>query len=165
VLNNSRKQLITLQEEIDVLDQYLHIEQVTHQGKFDYQIEVAPDLDTDEIDIPPMLIQPFVENAVVHGVSHLQQQGMINISFSKQGDLLACEIRDNGVGRERAAVLRAEKKPGHQPVAMEVTKERLTVLKRERTYVPLETNDIMDESGNVAGTHIIIRIPIENDWS
>jgi ligand-binding sensor domain-containing protein/signal transduction histidine kinase len=165
VLNNSRKPLISLQEEIDVLEQYLHIEQVCHQDKFEYKIEVDDNVDTAEIDLPPMLIQPFVENAVVHGVSHLQQQGMINVRFTREGDVLVCEIRDNGIGRERAAILRAEKKPGHQPVAMEVTSERLAVLWKASDQQPLLTKDVINERGEVAGTQVIIRIPIQNAWS
>lgn len=164
ILNNSRKQKISLAEEIRVLDAYLHMEQLCHQYKFQYQVDVDPSLDAEEIEIPPMLIQPFVENAIVHGISPLSKEGKVNIDFSQDKDLLVCRIQDNGIGREKAARLRAEKKPGHQPVAMEVTKERLIALRNDKLYDPLIMDDILDPAGNVAGTLVIIKLPLQTNW-
>jgi LytS/YehU family sensor histidine kinase len=164
VLNNSRKQKISLAEEIRVLDAYLHMEQLCHQYKIQYHVHVDPSLDAEEIEIPPMLIQPFVENAIVHGISPLSKEGMVKIDFSQEKDLLVCRIQDNGIGREKAARLRAEKKPGHQPVAMEVTKERLAALKNDKLYEPLIMDDILDMDGNNAGTLVTIKLPLQTNW-
>ena len=164
VLNNSRKTQISLAEEIRVLDKYLHMEQLCHQHKFQYEINVASGLDPEEIEIPPMLIQPFVENAVVHGVSHLQHEGLIKVSFEKEKDLLVCKIKDNGIGRERALRLREEKKPGHQPVAVEVTRERLEAFRNGQGYVALTTEDVVDEHQEINGTLVTIRLPIRLNW-
>jgi len=171
-LNNSRKPLITLQEEADTLRQYLTMEQFCQQNPFDFEISIAPDLDPDEVELPPMLLQPFVENAVVHGVSHLTRRGKIEVEFyptpgpsptGRGGQLLCCRIRDNGVGRERAARLRQERKPGHQSAALSITRERLEAL-RTGDWAVLETSDVLDEMGEIVGTEVVVRVRIDNTW-
>jgi ligand-binding sensor domain-containing protein len=164
ILSNSRKQVITLAEEINVLEKYLHIEQLCHQNKFQYSIQTLGGIDPEEFELPPMLIQPFVENAVVHGVAHLLHEGRIEILFEKEEDILVCEITDNGIGRERAARLREEKKPGHQPVAVEVTRERLEALRGDKKYIPYLIEDIPGENGNISGTKVTIRLPLIINW-
>ncbi|HUR30231.1 MAG TPA: two-component regulator propeller domain-containing protein, partial [Saprospiraceae bacterium] len=164
VLNNSRRQNISLSEEISTLDKYLHLEQFCHQNKFEYSIGVDESIDPEEIEIPPMLLQPFVENAVVHGVGNLQYTGKINILFEKENEVLACTITDNGPGRERASRLREEKKPGHQSVAIEVTKERLEAMRNGFTYVPLSMQDVMNDANEISGTKVTVRIPMKGNW-
>lgn len=160
ILANSRQQTISLQEEVNTLEQYLHIEQFCHQQKFDFEISLPEGADPEEIEIPPMLLQPFVENAVVHGVSPLPYPGKISIRFNLQGEILSCEICDNGIGRERAARLREEKKPGHQSAALQVTQERLEALRSGKPYKPLEISDILNQKGEIAGTRVIVRLPV-----
>jgi len=128
ILNNSRKTGITLQEEVDTLQQYLSVEQFCQQNPFTFDIRVAENVDAENLDIPPMLLQPFVENAVVHGVSHLSYPGHIEVTFDVQEHTLICRIIDNGPGREKAALLREAKKPGHQSAALSVTQERLAAI-------------------------------------
>lgn len=164
VLNNSRKANISLSEEVAVLERYLHLEQLCHQHKFEYSIRLPQGADPDEIELPPMLIQPFVENAVVHGVAHLTQHGRIEVHFEIMDGLLVCKISDNGLGREKAAQLRAEKKPGHQPVALEVTRERLEVLKGTGQYVPLKTDDLLNAAGEITGTLVTLTLPLKLNW-
>ncbi|MBK8554568.1 MAG: hypothetical protein IPL65_01785 [Lewinellaceae bacterium] len=74
-------------------------------------------------------------------------------------EMLECRVRDNGVGREQAARLREEKKPGHQSVAMEVTRERLEALRGDKNYNPLEINDVVNSDGSIGGTEVIVRLP------
>lgn len=166
-LNNSRKSVITLREEADTLHQYLMMEQFCQQNPFEFAVSIASDLDPEEIELPPMLLQPFVENAVVHGVSHLSRMGKIEVNFwSESADgatLLCCRIRDNGVGRERAARLRQERKPGHQSAALSITRERLEAM-RTGGYVVLETSDVFNEMGEIAGTEVVARMPVMGGW-
>jgi ligand-binding sensor domain-containing protein len=190
ILNNSRRQTISLQEEADTLEQYLRIEQFCQQNKFDFSIQLPENVDAAELELPPMLLQPFVENAVVHGVSHLKYKGKIEVEFrfnptpdpspegrgvvayrdgtsrtplpSGEGSgvgLLECFIRDNGVGREKAALLRQERTPGHASVAVEVTRERLEALKNGQNYEVLEYEDLTDSEGKIVGTQVIVRFP------
>lgn len=155
ILNNSRKTTISLQEEIETLEQYLHIEQFCQQNPFTFTVQTAPDVDPENIDLPPMLLQPFVENAVVHGVSHLPYPGHIDLQFDLQGGWLVCMVRDNGPGREKAALLREAKKPGHQSAALSVTKERLAAIGGS-----LELRDRHDAQHVVSGTEVELRIRV-----
>lgn len=159
ILNNSRKPMISLKEEADTLEQYLQLEQFCQQQKFEYRLSLPDKMDAEEIEIPPMLIQPFVENAVIHGVSHLKHTGQIVIGFTLENGLLRCSIRDNGIGREAAARLRRERNPGHQSVAMSVTRERLEAMKGSSEYTAFEINDLKNDAGEITGTEVIVRIP------
>ncbi len=149
ILHNSRKASITLQEEIDTLEQYLSVEQFCQQNPFTFAIQVAENIDTGFIDIPPMLLQPFVENAVVHGVSHLNYPGRIDLFFELVGEMLVCRITDNGAGREQAALLREARKPGHQSIAVSVTQERLAAIGGNIRYRDLQQ-----------GTEVDIEVPV-----
>lgn len=155
ILHNSRRSLIALREEIDTLEQYLHIEQFCQQNAFSFAVSIADGLDAAEIELPPMLLQPFAENAVVHGISHLAYPGQIRLDFSLRADRLVCAIRDNGVGREKAALLREAKKPGHQSIAMQVTRERL-----EAMGGSLDVRDLTDAGGQLEGTLVTVNIPV-----
>lgn len=162
ILSNSRKQKISLQEEIDMLEKYLRMEQFCQRVKFDFNILAPSDADPEDLSIPPMLIQPYVENAVIHGISHLNRRGRITIRFSLEKEILKCAVTDNGVGRKKAAELRQLKKPGHQSTAMQVTEERLQALFVEQADVEaLKIYDLFDEAGVAAGTEVLIRIPVE----
>ncbi len=164
ILSNSRKNRINLEEEINTLDKYLKMEQFCQRVKFDYFIIPPNNMDAEEIEIPPMLLQPFVENSVIHGISHLEKDGEIKVEFKVYQKILECVITDNGVGRKKANELRQSKKPGHQSVAMEVTKDRLDALKGNLNYKPLEMSDILDKNGNVEGTKVVVRLPLEVDF-
>ncbi|MBK7939021.1 MAG: histidine kinase [Lewinellaceae bacterium] len=169
ILSNSRRQVISLKEEAETLEQYLRIEQFCQQNKFEFSIRLPENTDPDEIELPPMLLQPFVENAVIHGVSHLQYEGKIEVSFRINSfpsgpGLLECTIRDNGVGREKAAMIRRERKPGHSSLALEVTRERLEALKNGLEYEALEYSDLADHRGNTSGTQVVIRLPLQMNY-
>lgn len=128
ILQQSRQPKISLQEEMETLGQYLTAEQFCQQNPFEFSIRHEGDLDPEAVELPPMLLQPFVENAVIHGVAPLDRPGLIEVGFRLEGETLYCTIADNGIGREKAAQLRESKKPGHQSAAMQVTKERLEAL-------------------------------------
>ena len=166
ILSNARRQTISLREEADTLTQYLSIEQFCRPGKpFDFTIQFAENIDPEAIEIPPMLLQPFVENAVLHGIAHLQEtKGSIRISFETGGESLFCVITDNGVGREKSALLRGERPPGHSSAALQITRERLEALAENRIAAPLQFSDIHDLSGEIAGTRVLITMPLRLRW-
>ena len=161
ILSNSKKEKIALAEEVEVLKKYLTMEQFCQRIPFSFTINIEDNIDIEEIEIPPMILQPFVENAVIHGISHRQTKGKISISFLLKDDILTCVIEDNGIGRKRAAELRQNNKPGHQSVSMEVTKQRLEAIKGSRKYKALEISDITGNTGYVIGTKVVVKIPIE----
>ncbi len=164
ILNNSRKPTISLQTEVETLEEYLKIEQFCQRQPFDFHITLDKHIDAEEIELPPMLLQPFLENAVVHGISHLKYPGQILVHFALRDDLLTCTIKDNGVGREKAAKLKAERKPGHQSVAVEVTRERLLAQRGEREYEVLKYSDILNTKGEIAGTEVQVTLPVQTSF-
>jgi len=163
-LYNARKPFITLQEEADTLYRYLEIEQFCQAQPFTFEIVLPEGIDSDEVSLPPMLLQPFVENAVLHGISHLDYAGHITIEFTLEEELLHVCIKDNGVGRKKAAQLQEERKPGHQSVALKVTKERLEAMRGHDPYESLKITDIMDTKGNIKGTKVEVVLPIEHAY-
>jgi sensor histidine kinase YesM len=164
ILLHSRETSIPLKEEIDLLENYLAIEQFSRPNKFVYKIKVADELDVDELMIPPMMIQPFVENAIKHGINHLKGEGKIEIEFLKKGNKLECSIADNGIGRTASAELNAQKTKNHKSTALLVTKERLEILNENKNYYKsLEINDLVGGDGSSAGTKVTIRMPLE-EW-
>lgn len=161
ILNNSRQNSIALVEEIRVLDQYLKTEQFCQANSFTYHLQLLDGIDPEEIELPPMLLQPFVENAVVHGIAHLARPGQINIAFHLEQAVLVITIQDNGIGREAAGKLKENKRPGHQSVALAVTRQRLEALRGNRNYRPLIVQDRFNEQREIVGTEVIIRLPVE----
>lgn len=166
ILDNSRNTVITLEEEVETLENYLLIEKFCNGDRFDYEIHVDETLETDYIQLPPMLLQPFVENAIKHGLKHLnpaqaQKRGRITVAFREQGNLLECSVTDNGIGRQRSGELnRMSKETYHQSTALAVTQERLDLLREGLEIEALEIIDLYDTDGNAAGTRVIVRIPL-----
>ena len=158
ILDNSRQGMIPLQAEINTLENYLAIEQFCSDDKFEYSIICNEDIQKDEILLPPMMIQPFVENAVIHGLRHLEKKGKVIVEFSLESKLLTCTITDNGIGREKATEIRAQNEQHHKSTALVVTQERLDILNKNSAVRPLEIIDLKDEMGEADGTRVIIRI-------
>ncbi len=161
ILENSRSQAITLQKEIETLRSYLTLEQFSRGNSFQFEIEAPKGLDLEEMMIPPMIVQPFVENAIIHGVAHLKDQGQISIKFGEQENVLECEVKDNGIGRARAKELKSQQDHQHKSMALQVTQERLEILKsKENGAESLKIEDVLSENGEVQGTKVTIRLPI-----
>ena len=162
ILENSRSQLITLEDEIQTLQNYLAIEKSSRGNTFDFEVTTLLEMDTEELMIPPMMLQPFVENAIIHGVAHLKEKGKIDIHFLQKNKLLECSIEDNGIGRAAAKEIKSQIEHQHKSAALEVTQERLDILNKDlRGLKSLEIIDLKNESGNSAGTKVIVRLPVE----
>lgn len=157
-LENSRSELITLRDEIKALENYLSLEKFSSGDKFDYKIILEEGMDAEELRIPPMLIQPFVENAIIHGIKNLGRRGELLISFSLQGDVLECSVVDNGIGREMANEIKSQQEQYHKSTALIVTQERLDILNKDQSANSLEIIDLKNDHGESAGTRVIIRV-------
>lgn len=159
ILENSRQNEITLEAEIETLENYLAIEQFVNENGFDFQFDIPEDIEKEFIKIPPMIIQPFVENAIIHGMSHLENgKGLIKIAFKDLGDILECQIEDNGVGRKKSSEIKETSNSLHKSTALEVTRERLQFLSSEKSSI--EITDLEDKSGRSLGTKVILRLGI-----
>jgi len=154
--------VITLEEEVSTLENYLLIEKFCNGDRFDYKISVDPAIEKDYIKIPPMLLQPFVENAIKHGLKYIEgKRGMIEVEFREKNGLLECSVQDNGIGREKSEELnRLSKETYHKSTALLVTQERLGLLQETENVQSLEIIDLYDANGNAGGTKVILRIPL-----
>jgi len=161
ILEHSSNALITLEEEIKVLDLYLSIEKFSGGDSFDYVIDVEPGLSCDDIFLPPMLIQPFTENSIIHGFHGLKRRAELLITFKLTDGFLECTVSDNGIGRTLARQNNlAQQDQHHKATALRVTQERLDLLNPAARAKSLEIIDLLDESGQVKGTKVMLRIPL-----
>ena len=159
VLMNSQKPLITLESELEMLELYLEMERLRFKNYFDYGITYLNAVDSDNIFIPPLLLQPFCENAIWHGLMQKDGQGRLDIELSMHDNILNCIITDNGIGREKAEELKSKTAEKEKSMGLKITTERLALLNREKglqTFYEIE--DLKDESGNATGTKVTLKI-------
>lgn len=157
ILNNSRRATIPLNEEIATLTDYLEMEYFCQPFDFTYDIVLPADIDPEEVSLPAMLLQPFLENAVLHGLSNLERPGRISVRFMMRGRRMQCTVEDNGVGRAVAGERKARTPLAHQSVALEVTRERLRAMGGR-----LEIEDLTDENGKASGTRVTLLFPVDS---
>jgi len=163
IMNHSRHSYVSLAEEIEMLQLYLGMEQLRFKNAFDYHIDADPELDADEVRIPPLLIQPFVENAVWHGLMHKDERGSLLIRLRVEGDVLTCVVRDNGVGRKRAGMLKSKSVEKHKSMGMQITAERMALLTGPGDARPFfQIEDLYDENGASLGTQVTLTIKINH---
>jgi len=126
ILNNSREEFITLEGDIETTENYLNIQKMRFENIFNYEIIVDENIDAENVKVPPMLIQPFVENAVIHGFKDIDYEGFINVRYVKNKDILEVVVEDNGTG------LRREEEKSHKSHALNITKERLKIINKNK---------------------------------
>ncbi|MBI3501589.1 MAG: histidine kinase [Bacteroidetes bacterium] len=161
ILSNSEKSSVTLREEIDSLKLYLELESLRWGNKFDYEIKINSAVEMDFHKIPSMLIQPYVENAIIHGVVPKENgNGKIEISISQNDTYIICMITDNGIGRKKSEEIKSKSSPLHESMGMKITNERLEVLNRiHHSNLSVNIFDLQ-ENGNALGTKVEIYIPV-----
>lgn len=154
-LNSSIEPGISLSDELELLRYYIQIEQLRFDHKFDFTLVVEDHLDPGQIEIPPLLIQPFVENAILHGLNNKTERGLLKISVFSEGNDVIIAIEDDGVGRAKAAEIKKATFPSHHSLAMKITQERLELL-RETRNIEIEIVDIR-EPDEKTGTKVLIK--------
>ena len=163
ILENSRKTTVALEDEMQALKINLELEQLRFDGRFDFDFQIEDSIDMTDIYIPPMLIQPFVENAIKHGIKGREGKGLIIISIEIQSDLLICTVEDNGVGRDITMKDRSMSSD-HISLGTQVTMERMEILKHEKkTEVGVEIVDLKNENDIGIGTKVILKLPFEEE--
>ncbi|MCW3102166.1 MAG: signal transduction histidine kinase, LytS [Bacteroidetes bacterium] len=162
VLDNSQEEFILLSKEIDTLKLYIELEQIRFNEPFSYVINVEGDLSTDSTFIPTMLIQPYIENAIWHGLMPKQNDCSLELTFKKADHKLHVLIKDNGVGRNKRNKTQAEKQ--HKSKGLDLTAQRLHALgvKTDRDF-QVEITDLTDGAGNGIGTEVRLLIPLISD--
>ena len=161
ILENSESQTISLAKEIETLYLYLDVEGLRFAEKFKYQINVKTHLDPSLLSIPPMLVQPYAENAIWHGLLNKNGERFLKIDFSSDDDSLFVSIEDNGIGRQKADSFKNPTKKEHTSLGMKLTSERINILNElNPTDAKAEIEDLFDKKGNSAGTRIKLTLPL-----
>jgi ligand-binding sensor domain-containing protein len=161
ILDHSRLAYISVEEEIKMLKLYIELESLRFENKFDHEIIVDPSILSEQDEIPSMIIQPYVENAIWHGLMHKEDgKGRLKISIAKREGVIHCAIEDNGIGRARSAELKKSNRGQHKSVGMLITKERLDLLNEiNQSSLSMKITDLfIDEKP--AGTRVEIFIPV-----
>ena len=161
ILENSGRKFIPLKTEIESLTLYLELESFRFEN-FTYIIAIHPQVDADNMQIPSMVIQPFVENALKHGFSHQGGDKQLTISIRQEGEQLVAVIEDNGIGRRQAAAVKSGRQADHHSMGMKITEDRLRLLRLQENEKPaIFITDLEDENGRPAGTRVQLILPTE----
>jgi len=158
-LHNSSRSFVHIDDEIDYLTSYLQLEKMRFKEKIDYGVNIDPSVDRSAVLIPPMLIQPYVENSLVHGLGPKKDgKGYIRIRIHRTGDRLIVAVEDNGVGRVAAGLTQST---GHPSIGMALTEDRINILNKlyERPFT-ISIVDLKDDRDRPAGTRIVIDLPL-----
>lgn len=157
ILKNSREEWITLQEEKQTLENYLNLHQLRLGEKLKYSVVVSDRLEADEIVLPPMLIQPFVENAINHGIEKIESEGKITVTFEKEDDNLKISVDDNGPG-----IASCDTQTNHISYALQIFKERVANLKRNlglEIFYTITDKSLTDEQNS--GTLVTVKLKLK----
>jgi LytS/YehU family sensor histidine kinase len=160
ILENSQVPLITLESELESLKLYLDLEALRFNYRFGYKISVAPETDTSVLKVPPLIMQPYVENAIWHGLMHKEEKGQLDIEISREDEHLFVRITDDGVGRKQSASFRSKSATLHKPMGLRITEERIAMMERSFGRESNVTiNDLVLPDGRPAGTEVTLKIP------
>lgn len=164
ILESSRQVQVPLRQEVQLIEHYLHVSASRHPGMFTYAITIDPAIDMDTVTIPPMLLQPLVENAILHGLVPKRTGGSLQVAITRAGGTLECRIRDNGIGRV-ASAQRSERTLAPSR-GMQITTERLQQFNRGAGMRHgLEVTDLHDAGGRASGTEVTVRTIIHQPWT
>lgn len=160
ILENSDQMYLSLEEELEMIRPYMEFEQLRNGDKFDFELHIDPDLDSYNTLIPGMLIQPLLENSVWHGIRHLEGKGSIWLSFIGGPNELTVQVKDNGVGREKAASHESSERKEHRSMGLMLIRDRIEVINAlGNDKLSLSIMDLKEQNqGNSTGTMVEIRI-------
>ena len=162
ILQNSKNPLVNLKDELDALKLYIEIESLRFENKFKFKFNIDEGLMISSIQIPPLILQPFVENSIWHGLMHKKDgEGQLIISVKDQGNSIQCMIEDNGIGREMAQKIKKEKTYDKQKsLGMDITGNRIALTNKiYNINTDVRVIDLHDKNGKASGTRVLIDIP------
>jgi len=140
---------VTLKEELELINLYIEFERLQYDNKFDFELNVDPSIEIDTFSIPPMIIQPFVENSIKHGLNYMEVRGVLKVKFYLKDNSLMCEIEDNGVGRNRAAQMQAETIRAYKPMGIDLVMQRVKILNTLDYDIRVYTEDLSPQGTRV----------------
>jgi hypothetical protein len=161
ILQNSQAKSVCLETELEALCLYIDMEISRFEDHFDYQIILDPALEIEHLEVPPLIIQPYVENAIWHGLMNKEGKGHLLIDLRRENNTLCCVITDDGVGREQAATLKSKSANKNKSLGMQITAHRLELINTlNDKATTVEVTDLVDSSGEGCGTSILLKIPV-----
>ncbi|MEO9966601.1 MAG: histidine kinase [Reichenbachiella sp.] len=160
VLDNSQKDFISMREEQELLTLYLKLEHYRFRDQFDYDFEIDPSIDLDEVDIPPMLIQPYIENAIWHGLRYKEERGHLQVNMIRNEGGIQISVEDNGIGRKESGRLKTANQKKKNSVGLKNTLERVSII--NAVYQTNFEIKITDLDGEHAGTRVEILTPLKH---
>ncbi len=167
ILQNSQEMLIPLEKELEALLLYLELEALRFDNKFEYKILVDDEVDTTVLKVPPLIIQPYAENAIWHGLMHLptgqagkKEKGHLEIELYLEKEILFCKITDDGIGRKKATELKSKSTSLHKSMGMRITADRIAILQQQKQNgTSVSITDLVLSNGSPGGTKVLIKIP------
>ncbi|MEL6558446.1 MAG: two-component regulator propeller domain-containing protein [Bacteroidota bacterium] len=161
ILENAREEYIPLENELNILRNYMELEKLSTKNKFEFDINLSDEIDPENTEIPPMMIQPFVENAIIHGIKKKEGNGQIDLNFHINTHVIVCEIVDNGIGRKASQEGKSPVKKKHKSAGISVTKQRLEQLSIQTGHdISVQFIDLV-ENEQALGTKVVITMPFE----
>ncbi len=162
ILNSSRSGFTSLANELDTIEHFLALEQLRFRNKLNYHVFADDSLDTQQIEVPAMVIQPYVENAILHGLKPKKQQGTLYIQVGVDAKYLRIVIEDDGIGREKSKELQAASvlQKNRKSQGMQITAERIKSMGKVKGK-HVEIIDLFDEDGRAEGTKVVLRLPLK----
>ncbi len=157
ILENSEKKEVSLAEDIKALELYMQLESMRMNNKFTYEIRVDDAIDKENTLIPPLILQPFVENSIWHGIAKKEGQGKITVSIKKEDDTINCIVEDDGIGRQATGEITALKdNTARRSLGMKITKERIDIINKvKKTNATVKLTDLQP------GTRVEVKLPLE----
>lgn len=162
ILDSTRDELVPLAKDMESLKLYVELEQLRFNNKFSYHAEVSPELSFGDYKVPPLLIQPYIENAIAHGLAHSGKNDLhLVVKVSLEQDMITYSIADNGVGRERSRQYNQQNKPRHVSVGLQIAAERIVQFNRQAGYTTDDDviiDDLYNDDHSPAGTYVRVKI-------
>lgn len=164
ILQNSQHEMIPLENELEALKLYLELEAVRFDHHFSYVIRVDEDLDMLALKVPPLIIQPYAENAIWHGLMHKEEKGNLVIELKEEAGYLVCSITDDGIGRKKAAELKSKSASTHKSMGMKITADRIASMRQRKSNENnIQITDLVMPDGTPGGTRVEIKIALQYD--
>jgi len=161
ILENSREQEVPLEKDLAALELYMQLEALRFQNRFQYIIQIDSQIDKENTLIPPLLLQPFVENSIIHGLPGVER-GLIKISVSKEGNMIRCIVEDYGIGRKQSVKVESGEEKKRESLGIKITEERLHIINHlKNSKTDINILDLNDEENQMSGLRVELLLPFE----
>jgi len=162
ILDSSRNELLPLQKDMESMQLYIDLQQLRFNNKFVYETTIDPALENGDYKVPSLIIQPFVENAIEHGIAHSERENLkLTVVVILAGDFIQYTIEDNGIGRQQSAAYNSKNKPHHKSVGLKITDNRIHIFNGNQSNPDnIVITDLYDENEEPAGTRVSIKLKV-----